>query len=274
MNRPEDDFKNRSLKRKLLTAEEERALAGRVRAGDSEAVNIFVMANMRLVVKKAGKFHRSMPWVPESDLIQDGSLGLIDAVKGYNPEKGYRFSTYAAEIIRQRMVSGVRERAGAIYIPEEVQKARAKLKSGLYQFLGEFGHFPTHFELCEYLGIGHNLAMTLEKLPRSVSIEAMRQSRRNSFVLDQIPDHSSPDPLKTTIEVLEREQLHQLLKRLSKKKREMILKRFAVLGGEPETLESLGKREGKTKEWARLKQVAIIEELRGHAIALQGACLF
>jgi len=273
MGRSEDDYKNKSLKEKLLTPEIEKDLARKIKTGEKEAFDRFYRANLRLVAKEAGRFHKKMPWVPESDLIQDGNLGLWDAVKGYDPEKGFRFSTYAAPIIRQRMISGVRERTGIIYIPQEVQKARAKLIRGLDQFLVEFGYCPGHFELCQHLGIDLNMAKTLEKLPTSVSIEAMRQSRRNSILLDRITDNCAPNPLDAVIESMEMNELYGLLSHLSARKRDILFRRFSYVNGQPELLGSIGATWDVTKERIRQLQNEALDELREHAGALPDTSL-
>ena len=273
MGSPEDDYKDSSLQEKLLTPEEERDLAHKVKSGDDGALERFIKANLRLVVRQAGKLHRRMPWVPESDMIQDGNLALWDAVKGYKPEKGFRFSTYAGGIIRQRMMSGVRERMGIIYIPEEVQKAREKLGKGQYQFISEFGYFPTHFELCEYLGVGLNMAKTLEKLPSTVSMESMRQSRGLSYLIDKIPDQNCSDPWQATLESITLKQLYRAFNRLSKKKRIIILRRYGIVTGEPESQGKIGRSRGVTRACIYLHEKKAMEELREHVGALQEACL-
>lgn len=273
MDRPEDVYKKGSLTEKLLTPKEERDLARKAKAGDKTAFDRFLQANLRLVVRLASEFNRRCPWVSEPEFVQDGNQGLVCSLMSFDPERGFRFSTYAVPIIRQHMSKGARKRYSLIRLPIRILQDRKKMEDCRPLFMEKYGYEPGHYELGKYAGISDYAARMIECLPTTISLDSLRENKRNSALLEKIPDHSCLDPWRATLESMRLKQLYRALNRLSEKKRVIILRRFGLVTGEPETQESIGRSQKVTKTWIYLQEKQAMEELREHVMALQGACL-
>ena len=154
-----DIYLNRIGKRPLLGAEEERELARKAHAGEESAKRTLIESNLKLVVSVAKVYSRS--GVPLPDLIQEGNIGLIKAVDSFDPEKGFRFSTYAVAWIRQAITRAIERQGRAIRVPSYVIQSIRKLNQLGTSFQSKNGREPTMEELCELTHLPKEKVMRL-----------------------------------------------------------------------------------------------------------------
>jgi RNA polymerase nonessential primary-like sigma factor len=247
----------------LLEREEEREIARRARAGDEEARRRIIEANLRLVIKIAGRYIGR--GVDFSDLIGEGNLGLIRAVDGFDPELGYRFSTYATFSIRQMIERAVAEQAQAIRLPIHVARRRSRVHREIKHLTRELGRNPSQDELAARLGLSRPALERLLTVPLAVvrsgeTGEAGDESPPQVGDEDEIPVGTDPS------DTLDGERLHSAVLRwladLDATTSEVVVRRFGLDGLSPESLESLEVRLGTNREKVRQIQIRALEGLR------------
>lgn len=245
----------------LLTAEEEVALGRGVQAGDEQARQRMIEANLRLVVKVArGYVGRGVPLL---DLIEEGNLGLMHAVTKFDPERGCRFSTYATWWIRQAVERAVINQGRTVRLPIHVARELSSYVRAEQTLRRELARTPTTREVSERTGFNSEQIAKLRRIrERSVSVDAPLDDTGGHVLLDCLDDDQAKNPRDCACA----DELSALIKgwleELSPRHREVIEMRFGINGCERLTLEHVGQALGLTRERVRQVQIAAMRRLR------------
>ena len=246
---------------KLLTADEEQALARQVQQGDADAQRRLVEANLRLVIRIARRYlHRGLSLL---DLIEEGNLGLIHAAGKFQPGRGTRFSTYATWWIRQGIVRALANQARMIRLPVHVgllmtQYSRKKAELGQ-----TLGRAATAQEIAATLGWPVAEAERLESLHQQpISLEAPVGATGHTSVQDTVVDTGPPPDAGLAGLLRGRDDLAGVLHDLPDTERVVVQLRFGLDGDEPQTLESIGRHLGVTRERVRQIETQALGRLR------------
>jgi RNA polymerase nonessential primary-like sigma factor len=246
---------------RLLTPVEELALARRVVTGDRLSKNKMIEANLRLVVTNAKRYlNRGLALL---DLVEEGNLGLIRAVEKFNPELGYRFSTYATWWIKQSIDRALMNQGRTIRLPIHVMKelnACLRVMGDLYD---ELNRQPTDDEIAHRCGITVKQVKKLMRHNSSTTSADITLAKDNeSTLMDVLPDAPERDPAVSLQESNIIESLDNWLDCLTGKQGEILARRFGLRGYEPQTLENVGVEIGLTRERVRQIQIEGLKKLR------------
>lgn len=237
-----------------LTSEEEIEIGRRATQGDPEAKEIVINANLRLVVAMARKFlNRGLSY---QDLIQEGNIGLMRAVEKFDPDKGFRFSTYATWWIRQSLTRAIADQSRDIRIPVHTTEQIYKIKKIQRELFQEFNREPTPEEIAEKIP-GMDAAKVTDLLSVSqdtISLESPTGDEEDSTLGDFIKDDSIKGPEDVFKSEVLKDQIDKVLKELPEREEAIVRMRFGLDGtGTVKTLDEVGKIYGITKE--RVRQI-------------------
>lgn len=245
----------------LLTADEEKHFSRLALAGDDAARRRMIESNLRLVVKIARRYlHRGLSLL---DLIEEGNLGLMRAVEKFDPERGFRFSTYATWWIRQTMERAIMNQTRTIRLPIHVVKELNVYLRAARELTQRLDHEPTAEEIAGMLDKpAEEVSRVLGLNEKVTSMDAPLGPDSDGSFADTIADEAVGDPSDLLQDQDVIEGVVQWLEQLSDKQREVVARRFGLLGHEVSTLEEVGKEIGLTRERVRQIQVEALKRLR------------
>ena len=245
----------------LLTAEEERYYARLALKGDEAARKRMIESNLRLVVKISRRYmNRGLSLL---DLIEEGNLGLIRAVEKFDPERGFRFSTYATWWIRQTIERAIMNQTRTIRLPIHVVKELNVYLRAARELTQKLDHEPTAEEIAELVDKPvEDVKRMLGLNERVTSVDVPLGPDSDRSLLDTIADQQVSDPAELLQDEDMRESIAAWLEELNDKQREVIARRFGLAGYESATLEEVGREIGLTRERVRQIQVEALRRLR------------
>ncbi len=248
-------------RRKLLTAVDERELATKAKAGDREARSLLVESNLRLVVSIAKKYlKRGMAL---QDLIQEGNVGLLKAVDKFDPERGFRFSTYATWWIKQAITRSIADKSRMIRLPVHVNEMLAKVRKEVRKLSAELGRPPTIEELSIATEIKPDKILQVMETSRELlSLDSAIGTGYDSTLGELLEDDVMPAPTETATQNLLRQDVTGLLTCLTDQEKAIIEMRFGLKDGTGKTLSQAGQVLGISRERARQIEAKAIRKLR------------
>jgi RNA polymerase primary sigma factor len=248
-------------KTKLLTAEEERALARRIASGDMAARDHMIESNLRLVVKIAKRYmNRGLPFL---DLIEEGNMGLIKAVERFKLSKECRFSTYATWWIRQSIERALVNQSRTIRLPVHVSDDINKFIKISRELVHRFNREPQVDEIAEAMGVEPAYIRRLMVLvKKTYSIEHPMGENRDYSLIDTIEDTNANDPSVFLEDLDKFAHIQEWLESLADNEREILVLRFGLEDREPQTLDTIGQKFGVTRERIRQIEAKSLDKLR------------
>ncbi len=259
----------------LLTADEEKHYARLARSGNDDGRRRMIESNLRLVVKISRRYiNRGLTLL---DLIEEGNLGLIRAVEKFDPERGFRFSTYATWWIRQTIERAIMNQTRTIRLPIHVVKELNVYLRAARELTQKLDHEPSAEEIADMLDRpAADVKRLLGLNERVTSVDTPVGPDSDRAVVDTIADAAVCDPSQLLQESDIKDSIASWLDELSEKQREVVSRRFGLRGYESSTLEEVGREIGLTRERVRQIQVEALRRLRSimETQGLSGDSLF
>jgi RNA polymerase primary sigma factor len=239
----------------LLSGEQEVALAKRIEAGDMDAFNEMVECNLRLVANIARKCRRfAGSSLTLADLIQEGSMGLIRAVKKFDYRKGYKFSTYASYWIRQAVMRSIAEQGRSIRLPVHMVESVSRADRARANLTQEMQRPPTKQELASHLELTeHKVQDILDKMTEPMSLDINVNEEEEAALVDFIEDCKSISPVDHASHLALREEIERAFGVLPRREAQVLSLRYGLDGSPARTLDEVGVQMHLTRE--RIRQI-------------------
>ncbi|MDQ2902650.1 MAG: sigma-70 family RNA polymerase sigma factor [Chloroflexota bacterium] len=245
----------------LLSAVQEVYLAERAEQGDTAARNHLIEANLRLVVSIAKKYIGQ--GLTLEDLIEEGNIGLIQAVAKYDFRRGFRFSTYGTWWIKQAIIHAILEGTPVVHLPNHIMEEARHVKRIARQLYQESGQEPSRECIGQRLGItADRVSQLLIWTEKVLSLDAPLSEGEDDTLGDIIEDNRKRGPVELVDERMLQEKIRKILEQLTAYERQIIGLRFGMIEGHDHTLEEVGKKLKVTREQVRQIEERAIRKLR------------
>lgn len=246
----------------VLEQEKERELIALAQSGNKEAYDELVKSNLRLVVSIAKRYYKNTT-MSLLDLIQEGNIGLMNAIPKFELSQGTRFSTYATQWIRQSISRSVSEHSATVRIPSHKQKMLKMIKAYIHQYKAENEKDPTIQEIAEMLNIDKNDILDLMPyINQMFSLDSALEDENDSPLSSMVADLTTPSPEAEVLKKDDAKIIMSVLNTLTPKEKEVIVLRFGLEGNTVHTLEEVGEHFHVTKERIRQIEETALRKLR------------
>jgi len=245
----------------LLPFDKEKELAQRSKAGDMDARNELVSHNMRLVVSIARKYKGV--GLGFQDLIQEGGIGLMKAAEKFDPDKGFRFSTYATYWIRQAISRAIAEQNRVIRIPVHMIDLASKVKKTTQELTQQFNRTPKYEEIAAAMDLPiEKIKEVFDTFTDTLSLDVPVNDEDDATMGDLVADEGFVSPLDSIIQDDRHEQILAVLNTLDDREAQIVKMRFGFDDGQPKTLAEIGEHFGCSREWIRQQMEKAMRKLR------------
>lgn len=246
----------------LLTREQEVAIAERIEKGEEAARQEMANANLRLVVSVAKRYVGGSN-MTLLDLIQEGNIGLLRAIDGYDYRKGYKFSTYAVWWIRQAVTRAIADQSRTIRIPVHMKEQMSRVRKVSRQFLLDHGREAKAEEIAELMKVPkEHIEEILKLFGDIISLETPIGEEEDSALIDFVADVGTPEQFQTVEKIMMRQQIDEIMEELSEREQRILRLRFGFVDEKVWTLEEIGQEFHVTRERIRQIEVKALRKLR------------
>jgi RNA polymerase primary sigma factor len=257
-------YLSRIAKVPLLLPQEEAELTRKARDGDESAKRRLIESNMRLVLNIAKNYKNRA--IPFEDLVQEGAIGLITAIERFDPDKGYRLSTYATHWIRQAIGRALCNKSKSIRIPSHVIETVRKIEQTRLKLARTLGREPSIDEIAQSSGISaEKLRVLYIAVQDTVSLEVTVGEDDSSELVSLIADENSENPELHTIQSAAIRGLRQMMLSLSERERQVMRMRLGLESDSPEGFKNIGEEFQLSRERVRQIELQAIKKLRALA---------
>lgn len=251
----------------LLSKEEEKRLAEMALAGNESARDKLVSSNLRLVIMAARHYNQNTSLSFE-DLVQEGNMGLIRATQDFNPELGWRFSTYAMYWIKQAISRAILNQSRTIRLPIHILELQSKYKKAQNYFKIQFERPGTSQEIADYLGVDVKKIEEIENIVKDpVSLSTSLNDEDDGTIEDLVADPNTVNPDTKLDNDFLSKAIETVLVALDEREQQIIIARYGLYKTKPKTLDQLGAEYGVSKERIRQIEQKALKKLRNPARA-------